>query len=291
MTNTASAKEIIGAANLLSDIPTAVAEADLPGDQEILVLLDTNGLVAFDGSGNYLGQITVPVASGQFQGGTGLAYIPQACGTPPVVVVCGYEVTAFQYAGRSGFGSSGVAYPTALYTGDANYVGCTPGPGNTLFATTSDWVGWYDVATGNPHGWGGDAGLGTGLFAQSQGQVNGVAVDPGGDVFIVGDDGNSDGFVALFNSTSVCEAARSGGACTLTCNGGCAAGDASLAGTPLYGAAAFDGAFLVTASTTNPSALNSILEVDPTNALAVSTYLVGPSGTNFYGLFAAPQPP
>jgi hypothetical protein len=121
--------------------------------------------------------------------------------------------------------------------------------------------------------------------------VNGVAIDASTNVFVVGDDGTGEnGFVALFNSIGVCEEARSGGACMLTCNSGCVAGDIALAGTPLYGAAYFNGVFLATASTTNPVAMNTILQFNPSNALADSTYFAGPTGTNFYGLFAAPQP-
>lgn len=290
VTDPASAQGLIGSADLLSDIPTAISETSLPGDDEILVLLDTAGLVAFDSSGSYLGQIQVPVTSGNFQGGTGLAYVPQPCGAPPVVVVCGAEVTAFEYAGRSAFSANGIAYPTALYTADAYYGACAPGPSDTFFATGTSSVGWFDVSTGTPHGAGGlDAGLG--FFAQSQGSVNGVAVDPANEVLLVGDDGSGNGFAALFNATGICEQARSGGACTLVCNGGCAAGDPTLTGIPLQSAAAFNGVFLATASTANPSAMNTILQLDPANALAAGTYLVGPRGTDFYGLFAAPQTP
>jgi hypothetical protein len=203
------------------------------------------------------------------------------------VVVCGAEVTAFRYAGASSFSGSGLVSPTALYTFDANYGGCAPGPDDTFFATGAGSVCWYDALTGNPHV---GAASGSGAFAQSQGAVNGVAIDPSGEVFLVGDDGNGDGFVALFNSMGLCKSARSGGACTLSCSGGCTAGDPALSGTPLYGAAAFNGLFLATASTANTAALNTILQVDPSNALAVSNHLVGPSGSYFYGLFAAPQP-
>jgi hypothetical protein len=291
VTNPASAMGIIGSADLLSDIPTAVTETNTPGDDEILVLLDSNGLVAFDSaSAAYLGEIQVPVQQGNFEGGQGIVFAPQPCGATPVVVVCGgqnAEVTAFQYPGRSSFSANGMAYPTALYTGDANYGGCVPGPDNTYFATSPESVGWYDVLTGNPHGGGGQ---GTGLFAQSQGGVNGVAVDPSNNVFIVGDDGNSDGFAALFNPSGICEMAVSGGACTLSPCGTCTSGVPALTMTPLYGAAYFNGNFLATASTTNQAAMNTILQFSPSSALAVTNYLVGQTGTNFYGLFAAPQP-
>ncbi len=292
VTNPAAAQGIIGSADLLGDIPTAVTETSFQGDEEILVLLDSDGLVAFDSATEaYLGEIVVPVEQGNFQGGQGIVFAPQPCGGTPVVVVCGGEndeVTAFQYPGRSSFTGNGMAYPTALYTGDANYGGCAPGPDNTYFATGIQSVGWYDVLTGNPHGGGGQ---GTGFFAQSQGDVNGVAVDTSNNVFIVGDDGTgNNGFVALFNSSGICEQARSGGACTLSPCGSCIAGDPTLTGTPLYGAAYFNGMFLATASTTNQAAMNTILQVNPSSSLAVTSYLVGPTGTNFYGIFAAPQP-
>src|SRR5208282_5239350 len=254
----------------LTDIPTSLAEANYQGDQEILVEMDNNGLVAFDSaSATYLGQIAVPAPSGDGPGGQGIAYVPQPCGGIPVVIICGYAVTAFQYPGRSTFTANGTAYPTALYSYENNYGGCAPGPDNTYFATSSDSVGWYDVLTGNPHGGGGQ---GTGLFAQSQGIVNGVALDSSNDVLLVGDDGASNGFVALFNASGICKQARAGGACTLSGCGSCVSGDATLTGTPLYGAAALNGMFLVTASTTNTNAMNTILQVNPSNALAVSTY-------------------
>ena len=281
---------------MLSDIPTAVTEANIsPTDQEILVLTDSSGLVAFDLSGNYIGQIEVPVQQGNFQGGQGIVFAPQPCGATPVLVVCGgqnAEVTAFQYPGKSAFSANGMAYfnsAQTLYTGDADFGGCVPGPGNTFFATENGTVGQYEILTGCAYP-GGCNGSGSGLFASSQGEVNGVAVDSSGDVLIVGDDGSSDGFVALFNSGGVCKQARSGGSCSLTCTGGCVTGDPALTGTPLYGAAFFNGVFLVTASTTNPNAMNTILQTNPSSALAVSNYFVGPSGTDFYGIFAAPQP-
>jgi hypothetical protein len=204
-----------------------------------------------------------------------------------VVIVCGGqsdEVTAFQYEGRSSFNADQLAYPKLIYIGQADFGGCAPGPDNTFFAAEIDSVGWYDVLTGNPH-----VAAGTGLFAQSQGGVNGVALDASNDVFIVGDDGSQNGFVALFNSNGVCEQARSGGACTLSCNS-CISGDTTLAATPLYGAAEINGVFLVTASTSNTPAMNTILQVNPSSSLAVSSYYVGAAGTDFYGIFATPQP-
>ena len=289
VTNPAAAQGIIGAANLQSDIPTAIAETTTPGDQEILVLLDTSGLIAFDSAGTFLGQIEVPVPSGTFQGGSGIAYVPQPCGATPVIVVCGDQVTGFRYPGRSAFSANGLAYiplVDQLYSDTASgYNACVPGPNNTFFATFGSSVEWYDVLTDNPHGGGF-----TGLFAQSQGQVSGVAIDAAGEVFVAGDDGSNDGFVALFSSSGICKQARSGGSCTLTCSGGCAVGDPALTGLPLHAAASFNGVFLVTASNSSPNAMNTILQVDPTNALTVTNYYVGPIGTDFYGLFAAPQP-
>jgi hypothetical protein len=77
VTSPASAQEIIGSADLLSDVSTAVTETSMPGDEEILVLTDTSGLVAFDSASEaYLGQIEVPAGSGAFQGGQGLVSAP-----------------------------------------------------------------------------------------------------------------------------------------------------------------------------------------------------------------------
>ncbi len=273
---------IIGSAFLQQDVPTAVAVAP---DGEILVLLDTAGLVAFDGSGNYLGQIEVPVPAGSFQGGNGLAVLPEGSGAP-LVAVCGDQVTAFRYDGPSSF-SSGKVFPTALWSGQGGLNGCFPGPCNTLFAASGNQLQWYDALSGNAHG--------SGTFAQSPGQVQGGAVAPNGDVLIVGDDGSSNGFVALLSGGGICQAARSGGACTLTCNGTgqnvCVAHDPTLAQTPLHQAASLpDGTFLVTAGTANTPAMDNIFHVDPGNALAVSTYLTASSGTDFYGLVVSPQP-
>jgi hypothetical protein len=286
VTSPASAAEIIGPADLLADSPLAVAQAD---DQEILVLMDTNGLVAFSGTGSYLGQIQVPVPSGMFQGGSGLAYVPQPCGATPVVIVCGNEeVTAFGYPGGSAF-SNGMYYPNAIYSDESDYNICVPGPGNTYFASEPESVGWYDVLTGCPHV-GGCNGAGSGLFAASQGPVNGVAADPSGNILLVGDDSAGNGFAALFNPSGVCTAAISGGACSLSC-GSCTPGNATLSGTPLYAVAYYNGTYLVTASTTNTPAMNNIWQVTPGSPLTIATYYTGPANTDFYGIFAAPQPP
>jgi len=274
--------ELIGPANL-SDIPAAVG---VTAAGEILVQLDDDGLVAFDETGTYEGQIQVPAPSGDGPGGNGLALLPQPAG-PTLVVVCGYAATGFYYDGGGSFSANGTAYTNALWTAEDNLNGCFPGPCNTIYAAYDDQLLWLDALTGNPQG-GGD-GLGT--VATSQGQVEGGARDANGDLLIAGDDGSNDGFVALFSSSGVCKEARSGGPCTLTCNGGCVAGDATLASTPLHQAAAMpDGTFLVTVGTANQLEMNNVYRVDPSNGLAVSTYLTGPSGTDFYGLVVSPQP-
>lgn len=192
-------------------------------DGEILVEMDQNGMVAFDASGNYLGQIVVPAPSGTGPGGVGLAYLPQPSG-PDLLVVCGYEATVFYYGGAGTF-SNGKVYPTAVWTAQENWGVCFPGPCNTIYAASGASLQWIDALTGNFHGGGF-----SGTFVQSQSTVNGGAVAQNGDVLVTGDDGSGNGFAALFASNGACKAARSGGPCTLSGYSPCTAGDATLAG-------------------------------------------------------------
>ncbi len=256
-----------------SDHPNAVAIDDT--NKEVLVLTDTSGLWAFDIGGASLGQVQIPFAPGEFQGGTGIAILPQ-CSGPPLAVVCGDSSTVgFYYAGPT-------SNPTRLWENPAGCGQATPGPGATFFATSGPTVVQYDALTGNSHG---------SFFAQSQGGLEGAAMAADGTVLVAGDDGDGNGFVALMSRSGVCQQARSGGTCTLSCSPGpCTPNDPTLAAMPLHQAAALSGgAFVVTVSTTAPTKMQTVWRVDP-GSLALTSYFSATSGVDFYGLTAGLEP-
>ena len=300
LTVPAQAAPIIGPASITGGCaPRSVAMAD---DQEILVATQC-AVDVFNPDATHAGGVNVALMDPSLDPVNSLVFVASDAGPPTVVLCGGGGLEGFAYPGAAAFDGGLLTLPVlwsnaTFGVGAAgsigNFIGtfdqCAVGPSGTLFAAYGvNGLASFD-SSGHP------------LYAGSTapgwpGSVSGVAVGPGGETLLVGEDDGGNGFAALFAASGECLVARTGGACAQTCDA-CYASDATLGQTPLDQAASLgDGTFIATILNQNAALAqsNQIVRLDGRHQLAPTDYYQGvgvfSGGPQFIGVLAWPQGP